>query len=306
MRSMMNGLMKVTEHNNDCTQKEVADFMVPSSVGKPFKDAPGTFDPKMHGRVRDTMMGGMMVMDRTEMKKAGAPHNKGITWEKYCEHRPATTPGYVEKSPNVGDLAPDATIKSINGGPDSTLMAEAKKAANAAGTKLVILSFDGITCPFYRAYAAEDLYKVSNGVPHLHVYLREAEPCDVFDAGGMHMTTPLAMKRPVPWHKTEADRAKIAKETKGFFETFMGDGKCNMWMDTMDDNLEALYEARPWRQYVVDVTTGKVVAKIGLAPFQHGRQVRCHQEGVRQGWQIRSVRRRANADANDTDDEKTT
>ena len=74
MRSMMNGLMKVTEHNNDCTQKEVADFMVPSSVGKPFKDAPGTFDPKMHGRVRDTMMGGMMVKDRTEMKKAGAPH----------------------------------------------------------------------------------------------------------------------------------------------------------------------------------------------------------------------------------------
>merc|ERR1719240_1043530 len=98
MRNMMNGMMKVTEHNNDCTQKEVSDFMVPSSVGKPFKDAPGTFDPKMHGRLKDTMMGGMMVMDRTEMKKAGAPHNKGITWEKYCEHRPATTPGYVEKS----------------------------------------------------------------------------------------------------------------------------------------------------------------------------------------------------------------
>ena len=41
----------------------------------------------------------------------------------------------------------------------------------------------------FRAYAAEDLYKVCNGVPHLHVYLREAEPSDVFDAGGMHCET---------------------------------------------------------------------------------------------------------------------
>ena len=82
------------------------------------------------------------------------------------------------------------------------------------------------------------------------------------------MTSPLALKTPIPWHKSEMDRAKAAKMTKDFFESkFMGDAKCNMWMDTMDDNLEALYEARPWRQYVIDVTTNKVVAKIGLAPF---------------------------------------
>ena len=56
MRKMMNGMMKVTPHNNDCTQKEVADFMNPYSVGKPFKDAPGTFDPGMKPRVKDTMM----------------------------------------------------------------------------------------------------------------------------------------------------------------------------------------------------------------------------------------------------------
>ena len=28
----MNGMMKVTDHDNDCTYKEVQDFMVPSSV----------------------------------------------------------------------------------------------------------------------------------------------------------------------------------------------------------------------------------------------------------------------------------
>ena len=69
MRGMMNGMMKVTEHNNDCTQKEVADFMNPYSVGKPFEDKSGTFDPSMTGRIKDTMMGGMMVMHRKAMEK---------------------------------------------------------------------------------------------------------------------------------------------------------------------------------------------------------------------------------------------
>ena len=123
MRNMMNGMMKVTKHNNDCTQKEVADFMVPSSVGEKFKDAPGTFDPNMNGRIRDVMMCGMMVMHRKVMEKGEAPHNKGITWQKYNEHRGYTTPGYVEKSPNVGDVAPDGPIHSISGGDSSTLLA---------------------------------------------------------------------------------------------------------------------------------------------------------------------------------------
>ena len=77
--------------------------MVPSSVGKPFLDVAGTFDPNMHGRIRDDMsmhemmkiMTGlpifppvpMMTMERQVMKAGVAPHNKGITWAKYNEHR---------------------------------------------------------------------------------------------------------------------------------------------------------------------------------------------------------------------------
>ena len=55
---------------------------------------------------------------------------------------------------------------------------------------------------------------MSNKVPILHIYQREAEPCDEFDAGGMHVTTPLKMKRPIYWHKTPADRAEAAQDTK--------------------------------------------------------------------------------------------
>ena len=87
MREIMNRLMKVTpDHDNDPTYKEVQDFMVPSSVGKPFKDAPGTFDEKMEPRTTEIAMGMMgvrvMKMARTQMVASAAPHNKGITWEK--------------------------------------------------------------------------------------------------------------------------------------------------------------------------------------------------------------------------------
>lgn len=280
MREIMNRLMKVTpDHDNDPTYKEVQDFMVPSSVGKPFKDAPGTFDEKMEPRTTEIAMGMMgvrvMKMARTQMVASAAPHNKGITWEKFCEHRGYACPGYVPKHPKTGEAAVDGTILNVDDpSKSSTLLAEARKLATAAGSKKVMICFDAITCPFYRAYAAEDMHKVSNGVPQLHVYLREAEPCDVFDAGGMHCMTPLKMKRYIPWHKTAEERAAAAIDTRKFLESFMGKGKVTMWMDAMDDKLEAAYEARPWRWYVIDVESGKVIGATGLAPFNMAGKLR--------------------------------
>ena len=123
--------------------------------------------------------------------------------------------------------AVDGPIHSIDGGDSSTLLAEAKKLAEAAGSTKCIISFVAITCPFARAYAFVDLYKAtkSSGVPTLHVYIREAEPCDVFDAGGMHVTSPLAMRRKVYEHKTAEDRALVARETRKLFEEHEGKGK---------------------------------------------------------------------------------
>ena len=40
-----------------------------------------------------------------------------------------------------------------------------------------------------------------------------------------------------------------------------------MWMDAMDDKLEAAYEARPWRWYVLSMPDCKVITSTGLAPF---------------------------------------
>ena len=273
MRYIMDGLMKVTVHDNDPTYKEIQDFMNPTTVGKPFVDAPGTFMPGMHPRMKEVAfgMGGvkLMKMERTGMKKAGPPHDKGITWEKFCEHRGYAAPGYEPKHPKDGETAPDGTIYSIDGKKTpSTLLAEAKKVAEKAGTDRVIICFDGMTCPFYRAYCMEDLYGASKGIPKLHVYIREAEPCDVFDAGGMHMMTPLKFKRPIPWHKTPEERALAASDCKVFLDKHCGPKKdVTMWMDSMDDTLEAIYEARPWRWYVIEAATGKIITSTGLAPF---------------------------------------
>ena len=54
---------------------------------------------------------------------------------------------------------------------------------------------------------------MTNGVPMLHVYLREAEPCDVFDAGGMHCETPLKMKRCVAHALARSLRPSALAET---------------------------------------------------------------------------------------------
>ena len=87
----------------------------------------------MEPRISETAMGMMgmktMRMTRVEMKKQDDPHNKGITFEKFAEHRGYAMPGYEPKHPKDGDAAPDGTILSIDGGESSTLLAEARKLA---------------------------------------------------------------------------------------------------------------------------------------------------------------------------------
>ena len=83
----------------------------------------------------------------------------------------------------------------------------------------------------------------------------------------MHVTIPVACRRRVYWHKSSEERVLIATETKQYFETRLGEGQCNMWMDSMDEQLEAKYKTRPWRQCVIEAETRRYRAKRGLALF---------------------------------------
>ena len=294
MGSMMNSSMKVTEHDNDASYKEVQDFMVPSSSGKPFVDAPGTFDKGMSPRTSEVgmpMMGmKVMRMTRTEMLKQPAPHNKGITWEKFAEHRGYALPGCATcapsnrasglrlrcsaprlrltcasrapadkpKHPQPGDKVPDGKILSISGDKPSTLLTEAKKLAAEAGSSKVsaaapppprrrcdchhinrqphrqrrlpylspaspasqvILCFDAITCPFFRAYAAEDLYKApprpsqcrAPRPPATHHNHRAPRPRSVvFErAGAPNPLAPTPRSGPGPGDQRRADASRV-------------------------------------------------------------------------------------------------
>lgn len=228
MRSKMNGMMKMpTEKPGDPTYKDVSNFMVPKM-----------FDPKDEA-------------------------NYAI----FKAQRPYCVPGYKSKAPKPGSKVPDAPLYGLEeGSPSSTLLTEAKKLAVAAGTSKVIISFDSVTCPFWRAYAAEDLYRAVPGTPILHVYIREAHPLDEFDAHGANTEGPIQLTRAFNKHKTLADRRASAKEAVALISKFAGPD-VSMFIDGMDDKLESLYEARPWRQYVIEAATGIMVDAIGLTPF---------------------------------------
>merc|ERR1712060_928006 len=110
------------------------------------------------------------------------------------------------------------------------------------------------------------------GVPTLHVIIREAHPKDEFHESmpneGKGKGMPMGLKRVPEKHKTMEDRRKSGAEAYAIVKKFHKSPlPIHMWCDTIDDNLEGLYEARPWRSYVIEAETGKMVASIGLTPF---------------------------------------
>lgn len=157
-------------------------------------------------------------------------------------------------------------------------------------------STDTVTCPFWRAYGAKDLYKAAGSIPTLHVYIREAQPKDEFDATP-NGKGPLSLAREHNKHQTIRARRQSAQEALGFIQKWEPDAV--MFVDGMDDALEAMYEARPWRQYVIEAETGVVVDAIGLTPFnEHGGEARRgfkggDEGGLKPGRVLRGARGRA-------------
>ena len=66
--------------------------------------------------------------------------------------------------------------------------------------------------------------------------------------------------------------AQAAQEACGFISHWEHDPVC--FVDTMDDTLEALYEARPWRQYIIEAESGVLVGAIGLTPFNMAAKIK--------------------------------
>ena len=207
------------------------------------------------------------AMFNPEDKDMGPMKNPRVNWNKFQINRPYCIPGYTTKAPRVGDIAPDGPLHSLkHSGPSSTLLVEVRKLAAAAGSDKVVLGFDAMTCPFWRAYCAFDLMQACGSVPILHIYSQEAEPEDTFNAGGSQSAgKPLDIAPPIKFHHTLADRRAAALKAKSVLQKFSS--RVEMWIDGMDDELEGLYESRPWRYYVLEAASGKVLENSSLAPF---------------------------------------
>ena len=176
MRRMMNGMMKIKGIDTDPTVPEVSNFMVPAM-----------FDP------------------------AGDADK----WALFQQQRPYCVPGYEPQAPQPGDAVPDGPLFPLVDGPETTLLTEARALAAKHGTSKVVLSFDSVTCPFWRSYGAKDLYKAAGSIPTLHVYIREAHPKDEFDAAP-NGKGPISLAREHNKHQTIEDRRQSAQEALGF------------------------------------------------------------------------------------------
>ena len=82
---------------------------------------------------------------------------------------------------------------------------------------------------------------------------------------------PIGLNRDFNKHTTIEERIEAASQAKAFVDKW--EEEAVMFVDTLDDNLEGLYEARPWRQYVIEAESGVMVDAIGLTPFNMAAKI---------------------------------
>lgn len=166
--------------------------------------------------------------------------------------------GSLQSGPNVGDMAPDFMLLSLQG--------EAVTLSQHLGSQPIVLIFGNFTCGPFRSQAGniEKLYaRYRDRAKFFLVYVREAHPSD-------------------GWWMTSNERAGIdLKQPETFEERFSVAQSCQQRLeveipflvDTINDQVGATYSGMPNRLYLIDAE-GKIAFKNGRGPFGfHPRQL---------------------------------
>ena len=160
--------------------------------------------------------------------------------------------GSLQPGPKVGELAPDFTLKTVDGKSEVKL-------SKAVGPKPVVLVFGNFTCGPFRGQAGnvEKLYqRYKDRATFLMVYVREAHPKD-------------------GWSMESNDRVGVALRQPQTFEERVGVATtCSnllglgfpMLVDAIDDPVGSVYSGMPSRLYLID-RDGKIAFKNGRGPF---------------------------------------
>ena len=152
----------------------------------------------------------------------------------------------ADKSPAVGDVTPDFTLKIL--GSDTTV-----KLSEQYAQKPVVLTLGSYTCPPYRnaLEGIEKLYKEQKeDCIFLFVYIREAHASD-----GRVSRANEYQNINILQHTTLGERSTAAKFCQGKINITMP-----ILIDTMDNSTEQLFGGWPNRTYLID-KDGKIVYK---------------------------------------------
>jgi thiol-disulfide isomerase/thioredoxin len=160
--------------------------------------------------------------------------------------------GSLQPGPKVEDLAPDFTLKTVDGKDEVTL-------SKKVGPKPVVLVFGNFTCGPFRSQAGniEKLFqRYKDRATFVMVYVREAHPTDGWS---MESNDRVGVSLPQPKsYEQRVDVARLCSRTLklGF----------PMLVDAIDDTVGARYSGMPGRFYLID-PDGKVAYKSGRGPF---------------------------------------
>lgn len=160
--------------------------------------------------------------------------------------------GSMTEGPNLGEVAPDFTLKSADGSKNITL-------SKLFGEKPTVLCFGNFTCgPFRSLYPDVDAVysRFKDKANFVMVYVREAHPTDGWK---MDSNARFGVKAVQP--KTYDERVEVCTQ----FEKLIKPGM-SVVVDDITDPVGKAYSGMPARLYVID-PQGKVAYKGGRGPF---------------------------------------
>jgi thiol-disulfide isomerase/thioredoxin len=160
--------------------------------------------------------------------------------------------GSLQPGPAVGTLAPDFTLKTVDGSREVTL-------TKLVGPKPVVLIFGNFTCGPFRSQAGnvEKLCRrYKDRATFAMVYVREAHPID-----GWRMESNDRVEVSIAQPRSDAERIQVAQACSKRLELGLP-----MLVDSIADTVGARYSGMPSRLYLVD-HRGRVAYKSGRGPF---------------------------------------
>jgi hypothetical protein len=160
--------------------------------------------------------------------------------------------GSIQEGPEVGDAAPDFTLKTLDG-------KEAVRLSEQVGKKPLVLVFGNFTCgPFRGLFPDVDAVyqRHKKDANFLMVYVREAHPTNGWKMAS-NARAGVALKQPA----TNAERAEACELFRKKLQPGMP-----VLVDEISDPVGTAYSAMPARLYVIDAK-GKVAYKSGRGPF---------------------------------------